>query len=59
MGCKNFGCVYAMKDGCSIKGEVNNGESKKCPFVGSPCIRAYDCTYCIREKDKSDMCIEE
>jgi len=57
MGCKNFACVYATKDGCSIKGYLDDGKKKQCHF-NVLCIRAHDCTYCIRDKGKSDKCLE-
>lgn len=42
MKCKLFGCVYAIKDGCSIKGYMD----KEGPINGtkSYCTHYDDCT---------------
>ena len=55
MDCKSFGCVYAMKNGCSIEGHRSeegplNGKKQRCPHYDVMCVNA-KCASCIRGGD--------
>ena len=49
--CKWFGCVYAMKDGCSIHGWLDSGDTEECRHYKVDCIR-FKCEYCRRAGEK-------
>lgn len=56
--CEWFACVYAMKDGCTIKGHLSpegplNGKKEHCPIYDVMCINAKH-DYCGHEY--TDIC---
>lgn len=55
--CNWFTCIYAMKDGCSIKGyldEIRDAVEVAyiCPYYKLACKRAMSCEVCARKHEK-------